>query len=153
MWVDKGSQLAPDVDKEVDGLSPVDLQGVDERHERYNRVIFVLEMQNEKVAKGVLDAVQRLNRRTCGLDGVHISAVGNYELTENEKKDPELNILSGFVLMDKKCRIMVVEGLRKRGIEYLIENVPRLDPNDEKNRVIYNTDVGYADRLWDEVLD
>ncbi|CAD7939528.1 unnamed protein product [Amoebophrya sp. A120] len=122
--------------------------GLDLRHERFGRLVYVLDVQNERVATEVLRIVTAQNQKATGLEHAHVSTLKNYELSEKEQKDPEMDILTGYVLLDKKCRIMVVEGLRKGGIRRLLEEIPRLDPNDEKNRLIGNNDVGFSDRLY-----
>eukprot|EP00391_Amoebophrya_sp_Ameob2_P001228 CAMPEP_0179004542 /NCGR_PEP_ID=MMETSP0795-20121207/13366_1 /TAXON_ID=88552 /ORGANISM="Amoebophrya sp., Strain Ameob2" /LENGTH=1339 /DNA_ID=CAMNT_0020698823 /DNA_START=193 /DNA_END=4212 /DNA_ORIENTATION=+ len=125
-----------------------DETGLDLRHERFGRLIYVLDIQNEKTATQVLRIVQETNQKATNLEHAHVSTLKNYELSEAERKDPEMDVLTGYVLLDKRCRIMVIEGLRKGGIKRLLEEIPRLEKNDEKNRLIGNNDVGFSDRLY-----
>ncbi|CAD7942483.1 unnamed protein product [Amoebophrya sp. A25] len=129
-------------------LVPPSSTGIDLKHERYGRLVYVLDIQNEKTATEVLRIVREVNQKAVGLENAHISVLKNYELSDAEKLNPELDVLTGFCLLDKKCRIFVVEGLRKGGIARLLREIPRMEPNDEKNRLIGNNDVGFSDTLY-----
>lgn len=73
-------------------------------------------------------------------------------LTEEEKKDRLLDYLGGFSLIDSEMRLFVIEGLGGRGNSiaqfYKINELTR--PNDKKFKMLYNPNIKFKDRLYQE---
>jgi hypothetical protein len=73
-----------------------------------------------------------------------------YELKEEERSDPHIDLLTGFSFLDGQCRLMVVEGLRNGdGLRDLLEAVPRNERANSKSfKMLYNPVVGFSERLY-----
>jgi len=108
----------------------------------------VLDIQNGGIATEVLRIVREVNQKAVGLENAHVSALANYVLSPGERADGDLDVITGCCLLDKKCRIFMLEGLRKGGMRRLLEECPRPTANDDKNRMIFNLDVGYPERVY-----
>lgn len=118
----------------MDVNKPVSDTGLDLRYERYGRHIVVLNIENEKVASDILRVVRDVNKKAVGLDGKPNSMLNAYQISEEQRKDPDFDIIGGVCLLDKRCRIFMLEGLRKGALQVLMDEIPRSDPNDDKNR-------------------
>ena len=74
------------------------------------------------------------------------------ELTEAERKNRTLDYLGGFELIDKEMRFFVFEGLGGTGnsmnLFYLANERQR--PNDKKFKMLYNPDIRYKHRLYQD---
>ena len=71
-------------------------------------------------------------------------------LSAEERSDPTLDMLSGFVILDGDIRIVVVEGLRQQGkaLDRLVKSLPREKPNDHLIKFLYNKNIGFPTRAY-----
>jgi len=125
-------------------------RGLDLRHERYGRVVIVVDENDTPTIQKVLTTVRTRNAETLGVNAVG-SELNIYILKEEQRNDPHLDLLTGFSLLDGKCRLMVVEGLRDGGLQQLLEAVPRNERGNSAGfKMLYNPEVGFSERIYTE---
>lgn len=120
------------------------------RYERYARVIIVLAIRDHTtLIKRLIKVVVDHNVTTMALDEAQAEAPGAVELTEEQKSNPHLDILTGFCLLDRRTRIFVIEGLREGALEKVLQEAQAgTQPNTRRRRVLYHPGVGFSKRLY-----
>eukprot|EP00927_Polykrikos_kofoidii_P065920 TRINITY_DN61612_c0_g1_i1.p1 TRINITY_DN61612_c0_g1~~TRINITY_DN61612_c0_g1_i1.p1 ORF type:complete len:1264 (+),score=225.38 TRINITY_DN61612_c0_g1_i1:180-3971(+) len=123
--------------------------GLHLRFEKYGRVLIILRDEDTPTIQRVLKHVRHQNCGTLGLDPGTF-ALETYRLTEEQRADSHLDLLTGFAVMDGSVRLMVIEGLRDGGLRSLTdEALPRNErPNSAVFRVLWHPDVGFSERLY-----
>jgi hypothetical protein len=145
--VKKTIQSAKETVEELCQASMV--QGLDCEHERYGRVVIVVDLAEKQIIDVVLRTVRVLNARAFGFEASGVELF-SYVLTERERADPHLDILTGFTVLDEGSRLMVVEGLANRGLKELLQAIPRTGPNDAHFKLLHNSKIGYGQRLYND---
>lgn len=74
------------------------------------------------------------------------------ELSEEEQRDRSLDFLGGFELIDKEMRMYVFEGLGGEGsaMHHMYKANERQHTNDGRFKMIYNPDIKFKNRLYQE---
>lgn len=78
---------------------------------------------NEINLKGIF-RIQGMNIHDGGL-----RALSSYVLSNNERKNKNLNFIGGFEIMDNDFRVFVLEGISHLGIRDLEAKTTIKDPN------------------------
>mmetsp|Transcript_1202 Transcript_1202/g.4941 ORF Transcript_1202/g.4941 Transcript_1202/m.4941 type:complete len:1253 (-) Transcript_1202:146-3904(-) len=123
--------------------------GLDCRFERFGRVVLVVDEGELDVISKVIKKVVVWNAGMKGLDP-NKAEINTYQLSADERADPHLDILTGFSVLDRKARVMVLEGLRgKEGLKQLLEAIDRDGrPNSSGFKLLYNPDIGFSQRAY-----
>lgn len=124
--------------------------GLDRRYERYGRAVIVLDDKDVTSIKNVLKHIREFNAEALQLDPESNDFVER-EFHEQEKANVHLDVITGFCILDGKSRIMVLEGLRERGMKRILEVVDR---NSRRNgdgfKLLSNANVGFSERLYSD---
>jgi len=120
------------------------------RYERYQRVVIVMHYRASSLAKNLINFIHDNNVVAASVDEGQARALAAVELSKEQRSDPNLDILTGFVLIDRKTRIVVIEGLRD-GVAW-----PKLldvagvgkDKNTKRCRILYNPGIGFKHRIY-----
>jgi hypothetical protein len=93
---------------------------------------------------------ERVNLELLNLDSVIY--LNTKELTEEEKNDRTLDYLGGFELMDSEMRLLLIEGIggENNSIDKFYKANERERPNDKKLKMIYNPDIKFKNRLYQD---
>jgi len=123
--------------------------GLDLRYERYGRLVLVVRESEVATIQAVLRAVRAHNGGLLGV-GPDSPELRTLRLTEEQKADPHLDLLTGFACLEGWRRVMVVEGLRDRGLQAVVEAVPNrlARRNGADYKLLYNPSVRFANRLY-----
>lgn len=119
-----------------------------ESFECYGRVVFVFDYRKTTVVKRLLSMVNEINTRSVGLDAGGGRSLATQKLTAEQKEDRTLDILTGFIVMDRSMRVIVIEGLRHGSLPSIVEEVGRPQKNSRKWKVLYHPDIGFSSRLY-----
>jgi len=99
--------------------------------------------------KRLLTLVADCNVKALGMDSGQTKALVTVELKQDQKEDPDLDILTGFIVMDRETRIVVIEGLREGA---MLRVAHALGIGNQKNtkefRALFNPGVGFISRLY-----
>eukprot|EP00747_Dinoflagellata_sp_TGD_P212465 gnl/TRDRNA2_/TRDRNA2_85555_c0_seq1.p1 gnl/TRDRNA2_/TRDRNA2_85555_c0~~gnl/TRDRNA2_/TRDRNA2_85555_c0_seq1.p1 ORF type:complete len:1245 (+),score=270.97 gnl/TRDRNA2_/TRDRNA2_85555_c0_seq1:46-3780(+) len=129
--------------------APTEPEPVDDRYERYSRVVLVVDNRQSTIVRRLLGVVAKNNTEAMGLLGAQVQALGSMELTEAQRADPELDILTGFVVMDRSARVICVEGLRDGAMKQVVEEVGvGTHKNSRRCKVLYHSEVGFSTRAY-----
>lgn len=128
---------------------------IDRRFERFNRVVYVVDESDLRSIQGILRTVKSHNAEILGLDKDSMR-FKLFQLSEEEKADPHLDLLTGFAVLDSSSRVVVIEGLRGReGMKKLLEAVPRAEEEEQDPlskirplRMLHNPTIGFGERLY-----
>ena len=71
-------------------------------------------------------------------------------LNQDEKKNRDLDYISGFEIIDNEFRLFVLEGVSTGGMKKLAEALPRNDPNSERFKILKNPDIKFKERIYTE---
>jgi hypothetical protein len=80
----------------------------------------------------------------------------SYSFSEAElqaAKDAQLDVITGFMIIDDDMRLVVLEGLAApgKGMQRMFtEFLPRVKPNDDNLRIVCNPEVLFPDRIYPE---
>jgi len=118
-------------------------------YERYSRIVIIAAYRASTLAKRLLTLVREQNIRTMKLDEDEAAALTAIELTQEQRDDPYLDILTGFTVLDRRNRIMVIEGIRDGAMQRVLEvagvGVQRAT---RRCKVLYHPGLGFAQRLY-----
>eukprot|EP00930_Biecheleria_cincta_P024899 TRINITY_DN17778_c0_g2_i1.p1 TRINITY_DN17778_c0_g2~~TRINITY_DN17778_c0_g2_i1.p1 ORF type:complete len:1203 (-),score=258.08 TRINITY_DN17778_c0_g2_i1:496-4062(-) len=119
------------------------------RYERFARIVIVVDYRRTTVVKKLINTVHSNNSEVMQLDVGQARAMATVKLTDEQKDDLSLDILTGFILLDRKCRIIVIEGLREGAIHKVLEVIGTRE-NTPKLKLLYNPDLGFRERIYKE---
>lgn len=93
---------------------------------------------------------ERVNLELLNLDSVIY--LNTKELTEEEKNDRTLDYLGGFELMDSEMRLLLIEGIggENNSMDKFYKANERERPNDKKFKMIYNPEIKFKNRLYQD---
>merc|ERR1719487_580789 len=117
------------------------------RYERFGRLILVLHYNETNHVKQLLKIVREVNERAFGLEAGS-RELQTRQLSAEEKADVNIDMLTGFIVLDGSIRIAVVEGLRGGALDRLAASLPRDKANDERIKFLYNPNIGFPTRAF-----
>ena len=67
-----------------------------------------------------------------------------------QKSDPNLDVVTGFQVVDPTAHIIVLEGLHRSGIRKIWNSIPHPQPEDDDKfyRVLHNSSLVFSKRLY-----
>ncbi|XP_053325533.1 uncharacterized protein CFAP92 [Spea bombifrons] len=110
----------------VDVAAPLSVEG-EASDCPYGRIIFMFHYENKKLLRSIIGKIMETNVRGLNprespcrdLPGV-LAKVG---LTDQQKEDPSLDVITGIHVMDGTFHLFVLEGLKAGGIRKLWESL------------------------------
>ena len=70
------------------------------------------------------------------------------ELTEEERNNNEIDYISGFQILDKKIRIIIIEGITGKGIKKVKETLPRYQMNNNNFKIFSDSNILFNKRIY-----
>lgn len=98
----------------------------------------------------ILESIEKINLE--GLKLENYRQLNTKEFCDAERANRTLDFLGGFELMDSEFRMIVIEGLGGKGhsMNKFYKLNERTQPNQRRNKLLYNPEVRFKDRLyWD----
>lgn len=116
----------------------------------YERMVIIIPYRSSDKVKAIETAFENINLNGLGLPNARY--LNTKELTDEDKVNRSLDFLGGFELIDKEMRIYVIEGLggEGRGMNQLYQYNERQHTNDKRIKMIYNPDIKFKNRLYQE---
>ncbi|XP_062581954.1 uncharacterized protein LOC134243735 isoform X3 [Saccostrea cucullata] len=116
----------------------------------FGRIIYIFGYKNTTILNLLETLVTEINAKALELDNMppHVisAALSTYKLSLEQQRSRDLDIITGFQVMDGDKHVFVLEGLRDKAIEYVWENVT--GPENSDVRVLYNSDLSFSERLY-----
>ncbi|KAJ3188702.1 hypothetical protein HDU85_004416 [Gaertneriomyces sp. JEL0708] len=115
----------------------------------FGRVLVVAGADDVVIAQLINELVDTYNSSAIPSDQSRSDAedFSRAPLTEDQKLDPELDILTGYHIFDTESRIFMIEGLLGGGIAKLLAALADWPPS---CKIHHNHAVSYTARIWTE---
>lgn len=120
---------------------------LERREALFERVVFLFEYKSGALMQELCAVLRDVNARALP----HAVSLRSHQLSEKESAladSGELDILTGFQVVDDQFRVVVIEGLANGGVEELVTRIPRRAANTEQLRILRNTEVRFSKRLY-----
>lgn len=119
----------------------------------FGRMIYIFEYRNAPFLRQLQSEITAVNAEALELDTLpqHVieAALSTYKLSREQRKNKQLDIITGFQVLDGQYHIFVLEGLVEKGIRRLWEKLPRPQEEDiTKFNVLYNSQLRFHERLY-----
>ncbi|XP_073643869.1 uncharacterized protein CFAP92 [Tursiops truncatus] len=121
---------------------------------QFGRVIFVFTSSKLSLLHGLLQDVAVINAGALGLDSCPVEDIQQIlsalKMPAKIQERPDLDVLTGFHLLDGRGHLLILEGLADRGLRRLWEShqsrVPQAEPGSYK--ALYNSQLRFRRRLY-----
>ncbi|XP_065829256.1 uncharacterized protein [Oscarella lobularis] len=121
----------------------------------FSRLVFAFPTAvSAKTKRLLLESVSVINAAALGLDNLPQNvaqvALSTYKLSSAQKSDPNLDVVTGFQVVDPTAHIIVLEGLHRSGIRKIWNSIPHPQPEDDDKfyRVLHNSSLVFSKRLY-----
>ncbi|XP_036416048.1 uncharacterized protein FLJ43738 [Colossoma macropomum] len=128
-----------------------------EEHCPFGRIVYIFNYNNVPVLTKLRSEILQINVAAFQLDS-HTEETAqkvlcSYRMSNKEKANKNLNVLTGFHILDKSLHLFVLEGLKGQAIKQLWETLPiKLEDDVEKQiTVLYNSGLSFSERLYDSL--
>jgi hypothetical protein len=118
---------------------------------KFSRVVYVLKYHDTPRLRAILDAVAEANAVAMQMEHLPRRALCNVQLTPEQRSDrSNLDVISGFTVVDSDYRILCLEGLKHgNSIPALYRSFPRTAAHsDDGSRYLQNSSLSFRHRLW-----
>ncbi|XP_071128270.1 uncharacterized protein [Mytilus edulis] len=116
----------------------------------FSRIVFMFDYKNTSMLTRLQELVVEINATALELDDMpqHVinAALSTYKLSLEQQRSRDLDIVTGFQLMDGDMHLFILEGMRERAVMSLWDSLPR--PENTDVRVLYNSDYSFGERLY-----
>nr|XP_006825129.1 PREDICTED: uncharacterized protein LOC100373146 [Saccoglossus kowalevskii] len=152
-YLENNAQLKIRVEITYPLTTPKDLQQKSQMETRpqcpMSRIIYMFQYMNTKFLHHLQGLVTAINARALNLDSMpkHVveAALSTYKLSEEQQRSCDLDIVTGFHVMDGQIHIFVLEGLRDQAIQQLWQTLPHPSIEGKYNRIMSEVVVFYYD--------
>jgi len=120
----------------------------------YSRVVFVSDYKDPELYVKLRKVLRKQNTLALGLKGTatHIvTSLATYKLEPEQQQDPDLDLLTGFQLVDSARRVIVIEGLQEGAMRHVIaiaREAVANPPEGVERTILYNERLTYGERLY-----
>ncbi|KAL7842997.1 hypothetical protein AOLI_G00245090 [Acnodon oligacanthus] len=128
-----------------------------EEHCPFGRIVYVFSCSNVPVLTKLRSEILQINVAAFQLES-HTEETAqkvlcSYRMSAKDKAHRNLNVLTGFHMLDKSLHLFVLEGLKGQAIKQLWETLPiKLEDDGEKKiAVLYNSGLSFSERLYDSL--
>lgn len=104
-------------------------------------MIYIIPYESRSLCEKIQNAFQELNLEGLGIVGGGEREINTYQLSEVEMADRELDIITGFELIDYDKRMYVFEGLSDGAMAKIEKLVPQEQPNSDGIKILKNKSV------------
>ncbi len=94
----------------------------------FNRVIYTVSSAGNSIVQQLITNVNEVNAKALGLEDlsedVLPAALSTYKLTKEQMTSGECDVITGFHMEDSEHHVIVLEGLKSRGLKKIWEESP-----------------------------
>ncbi|XP_048243138.1 uncharacterized protein LOC124146111 isoform X2 [Haliotis rufescens] len=116
----------------------------------FGRIVFLFDYKNVMMLHKLQSLITSINAHALELDDMpqHVinAALSTYKLSAEQQESRELDIITGFQVLDGNMHLFVLEGLRDKAVHVLWEALPQ--PHDSDVTVLFNSDMLFSSRLY-----
>ncbi|XP_078309610.1 uncharacterized protein FLJ43738-like [Crassostrea virginica] len=122
----------------------------------FGRIVYIFNYKNTVILNQLEALVTEINAKALQLDDMppHVisAALSTYKLSLEQQKSRDLDIMTGFQVMDGDKHVFVLEGLRDRAISYVWENVPAPENSDIKKLRVLLHHIPLARSIFQKIM-
>jgi hypothetical protein len=116
----------------------------------FTRMVFVFRYRDNESLRNINAAIAKVNK--AALPDIQ-GSLQSYAFTDSEKasaKDAQLDVVTGFTIIDNDQRIIVIEGLAgpNQGMQSIWMDLKRTKANDKDYKLLCNPEVLFPDRIY-----
>ncbi|XP_059017863.1 uncharacterized protein CFAP92 [Mustela lutreola] len=121
---------------------------------QFGRIIFVFDSKKISLLYGLLQDITMINAKALDLDAHPIRNIQQipsaFKMRVKIQERQDLDVLTGFHLLDGKLHLLILEGLADQGLKQLWDShqsrITRAEPG--KHKVLYNSALRFRHRLY-----
>ncbi|XP_061328968.1 uncharacterized protein CFAP92 isoform X3 [Pezoporus flaviventris] len=123
----------------------------------YGCIIYIFDYNNSSLLHDLVEEIKEINAMALQLDGwpVHLigMALAALKLKTTREKVSELDIVTGFHLLDGATHLFVLEGLKDKAIKKLWDRhfERTYKPEDGQLAILYNSQLAFPQRLYTDL--
>ncbi|XP_044157495.1 uncharacterized protein KIAA1257 homolog [Bufo gargarizans] len=122
----------------------------------FGRIIYIFDYKNNKLFQDLIMKITEINCRALSLQpdprGLSLDAVSRVCLTDDQKGDTSLDVITGIHIMDGDIHLFILEGLRQNAVKELWETVPSREAEQKGGlEILYNSDMTFHERLYKDL--
>ncbi|TPX63674.1 hypothetical protein SpCBS45565_g06470 [Spizellomyces sp. 'palustris'] len=148
LWLESAATLSIRVELKYPILANTASTGGALSEGLFGRVVIVTSAQDESIAELVHETIVAQNLKALNIQAESEKErrmiLEAYTLSDEEKCNVELDILTGYHIFDSQMRILLVEGLLDGGTAHLLEILPKSDAY----HLWYNPSITFTSRIW-----
>uniref|UniRef100_A0A8C8SH48 Cilia and flagella associated protein 92 (putative) n=1 Tax=Pelusios castaneus TaxID=367368 RepID=A0A8C8SH48_9SAUR len=116
----------------------------------YGCIVYIFDYNNAPCLQDLLQEITEINAKALQLDSypLHIiqKSLATFKLKTKTKEISELDIITGFHILDGTIHLLVLEGLKDKAIKRLWERTHRSKPG--RLDILYNSQLSFHQRLY-----
>ncbi|XP_022377091.1 uncharacterized protein KIAA1257 homolog [Enhydra lutris kenyoni] len=121
---------------------------------QFGRIIFVFDSKKISLLYGLLQDITMINAKALDLEAHPIRNIQQilsaFKMRVKIQERQDLDVLTGFHLLDGKLHLLILEGLADQGLKQLWDShqsrITRAEPG--KHKVLYNSALRFRHRLY-----
>ncbi|XP_040264723.1 uncharacterized protein KIAA1257 homolog [Bufo bufo] len=122
----------------------------------FGRIIYIFDYKNNKLFQDLIMKITEINCRALSLQpdprGLSLDAVSRVCLTDDQKGDTSLDVITGIHIMDGDIHLFILEGLRQNAVKELWDTVPSREAEQKGGlEILYNSDMTFHERLYKDL--
>ncbi|KAM7141639.1 uncharacterized protein CFAP92 [Molossus nigricans] len=153
-YLESNSLLKLRVDIAVPLRTMAETPSADLTGTKFGRIIFVFGSRKIFLLYNLLQDITMINAKALDLDSYPITNIQQIlsaiKIRVNIQERQDLDVLTGFYLLDGKIHLLILEGLADQGLKRLWESYQSRTPKSEhrKYKVLYNSQLLFQNRLY-----
>ncbi|KAM9324461.1 uncharacterized protein CFAP92 [Gastrophryne carolinensis] len=122
----------------------------------FGRIICIFDYKNRQLFNNLIMNITRINSKALGLNLAHLNvtvdAFSRVSLTDDQKNDTKLDVITGVHIMDDLVHLFILEGLKNKAVKELWEALSS-SPEAEKEEleILYNSEMAFHERLYKDL--
>ncbi|XP_069823209.1 uncharacterized protein CFAP92 [Dendropsophus ebraccatus] len=122
----------------------------------FGRTIYIFHYKNYELFQDLIGKIMEINCRALSLDlnptNMSLDVFSRVGLTDEQKEDVSLDVITGVHIMDGDIHLFILEGLRQHAVKELWETVQsRAGEQKGKLEILYNSNMAFHERLYKDL--